>query len=152
MTQKVNSVPDKFCNYLSHICSDSIKILKISCENTTPKLLKTNSTKTWDNWIVITKTKDNQSLRPWIGLVGYVRETDGLEQDNCSYAYLSVLGLACDKNTSNAVSEHGWCIGKFVRHWHFLFGGNNNMRVHNIHAWVWAWPCFLMENAMLLVT
>ena len=25
-----------------------------------------------------------------------------LEQDNCCYAYLSFLGLACDKNTSNA--------------------------------------------------
>ena len=35
--------------------------------------------------------------------MGYVRETYGLEQDSYSYAYLSVLRLACDKNTSNAV-------------------------------------------------
>ena len=85
---------------------------KISSENTTSKLLKTTSTKTWDNWIVITKTKDNQSLRPWIELVGYVWKTVGLEMDNCSYAYLSYLGLPCDKNTINAVNQIPRKIGK----------------------------------------
>ena len=86
---------------------------KISSENTTPKLLKTTSTKTWDNWIVITKTKDNQSLRPWIGLVGYVWKTVGLEMDNCSYAYLSFLGLPCDKNTINAVNAPAFYTAHF---------------------------------------
>ena len=76
--QKVSLFHAQYCNF-HFIAVKFIGVLKISSENTTPKLLKTASTKTWDIWIVITKTQDNQSLRPWIGLVGYVWETVGLE-------------------------------------------------------------------------
>ena len=57
----------------------------------------------WSDWIVITKTRDNQALRPWIGLAGYVWETDEPVYDNCSSAHLFLFGLPYDKNTSNTV-------------------------------------------------